>query len=590
MYSPPKGYRLPKQPYARFGYSSSLTFLPVLIGCMSWLLPSTSAVPPIPAFDPTKFGGSLLWIDANNAFTTNTGNGTPCSACTDRSPNGCTITEVTPGNGPLRMDPSGRRGTEFIRWNNSQSLQIINTVLDAVGTGPPKAFTMGLVFHPSSTAATYMGGYGNTGNFVNYALPQMNNQVLNWRRADPTNPDNVSPLTSIPIGLFPIVLLIVHTPDGISPGVGALQLYVDGTAYGAPLAFPWSTTAVKNIYTIGSIRTTVDTIQSVMRIRHYTFNAVKFTASDVINYTSSAANEIGTDGVRLNWKKGVPQSATFGKGNNSSHVVAVVGDSQAGAFQTTGTYTSLYAGTKNQAYAMFPDGNMAPMVSLPLNDPTDAMPVLQDSSTSGTMDPWTRAADYLTAHGMTKNIFFAPSYIASLLVDGTSGNRMNLNLATVPPPLNEANGRLMSYLDAVLLKVPNPDLVFYFLFGGTHALNPPFQGGTVANLTTGYNAILNFYNTKYAAFFSKTQHFMIGIEPVSSPTDTSTFPPSTWANMRTALINLVASRSDCVAVPYPEGPFAADGLHMLSGSNAPGAETGKFGLGVRYAAADLAAI
>ncbi len=523
----------------------------------------------------------LFWLDSE--YTTNAGPNTPCSPCSNRAPSSVSLfTESSPGNGPLRLDATGRRGTQLLSWQNAQTLQLIDTAVNTLFSGAAKDFELCWVFQPTSTQASYEGGAGNTTNFVDffYLLRDSIQQLFYWRSADPSNPDTVTPLLTTPQGMFPITLRLTHTA-----ATHLLQMTIDHVPVGPPISFPWSNSSAKNIYTIGSIRTTVNSIQGYLRIRHHMLYGKAFTPTDGLNFDNWAANEIGTNGVRLNWKGGYTQSATFGRGTNTTHVVAICGDSQGTAYACTEFYVSKYAGTSDQAYALFPDGNVAPMTGTPLNDPTDAMPMIQDSAPSGTMDAWTRAADYLIDNGPATNNLFMNSCLASCLVQGTSGIMLNSGLTAVPPPIDQPYGRLWYYLTEVL-KAPNVDLVFYVLNGEPHAAEPPFQGATVANLVTGLHAFLDRLNVVFAPFFTKTIHFIIGQPPVTPATDYAAH----WPEMRQAIADVVAARPDCLMTTYPNGPRDAQMLHIINGVNTPGAETGKLGIGVGFAMADLARV
>lgn len=538
-----------------------------------------SGVPsgPPPPFAPTDISNMLLWLSADSV--TDSGPGTNVSAATDQSPNGAAIVEGVSGQGPTHLAASGRRGKKLLQWSGSTStLRSTNAALLALGTGAAKDFTLVWLLQPINTTTTYIGGWGLTSNFNNFCAVRRGNASLLWEitRRDPTN--NTTPnLDPTPKGFVPQVLTIEHDATAHT-----IQAKIDGVAIGSPVAFPWASSAARDIYTIGSLYAQSETKTAYFRLRHHFVFAKKLTPTESQNLHDWCATEIGATGIGLKWKRGFSQSASFGTGSNSTRVIAIVGDSQGCGREPSSTYTSVYAGTGNAAYALFPDGNVDALSSQHLVDPTDVVGGMYADGGAGVTDPWIRMADRLRELGETRNIL-----VVNCCRGGTGSVEWSTSLGASPPAPNTAFGAAY-YRIREALQAPGSTLEMVIVNGGVNAAEPPTPAAsTVANISIQWRQVIDAFYAKFSAFITKTEWITWARPPATAAT-TSGYGGN-WTAMRTAISDFCAGAADVGMIDDPDGPFIDTDTHLGKGSNTSGSETGLMGIGVRVANARWAA-
>lgn len=524
------------------------------------------------AFSPLDVSNLLLWLDSTQ--TTNTGDGTAMTAHTDRGPNAASVVEGSSGSsgtGPLRLDPgSNRRGVVLGNFS-ANSIKSTEANLVALGNGSPKDLTIVQVFQPTSNATSYRGGWGSTSATTQYLAIRRGatNYLDDVTRRDNTN--NSSVVVSGIEHLAPQVCVTVFDATAAT-----VTHYIDGVTTGA-VSVPRGTTST-NIWCMGCLPTGASpSIASAFRHRHYMVYGRKLTGPEVQSMTDWGGGEIGVAGIGLRWKGGYTASSTFGNGSNGTLVIGILGQSNDSGRGASG-YTSVYAGTTNQGYVLYSD-NYLDVASEPTAYPADVIGGAAADSTQAATSYVTRMIDRLRANGETRNII-----VVNCAIGGTTSANWNALATTSPPPINGSLGNAKHRISEAL-KAPNSKLMLVLGQGESNTVGT--AGSTVTDWTTHWGGICDHLNTYFAGKFDKTHHFVFRkLHQTAWTLSTST----NWADLRTAQDAIVAARSDAVIAQTHNGPFLlSDNLHVDTGSNTPGSETGLMRTGINIADAIWAA-
>ncbi len=511
-----------------------------------------------PAFSPSDISGLVSWFDSESGYNTDTGDGTATTAMTDRGSAGANMAEGGAGLGPLRLDPgSNRRGSRLVVYTAGKWARTANATLAAVPGNTPADFSVVQVYQPISNASSYRAGWGRTTTTTNYHTIRRGPNTYTNQVAQRDNVVNNSAgiTLGVPDGFMPQVAINVF-----NSGASTMQQYVDGAQIASVTLNRGAT--VLDQFAEGALPSSVPTLQSSFRRRHTLVYNRQLDAGEIEQITTWGCQQWGVTGTNMRWKSGSTEAATFGNGSGEWVIFACVGGSQGGGRGTTG-YTSVYAGTSDQSYCLYNDNNLAPIAE-PTSSTADVVGgQLQDNAGQVGTSAWTRFVDRLRELGETRNIMFV-----NIAASGITSAAYLSNLTTSPPAANSLSG-VAKYRLSEALKAPN-SVIGGIIFTQGEANSLPYLDGTVA-----WGSYADEMNTYFAGRFDKTTHFVFMNLAVTPWTSAN---PVDWAQVRTDIAALAAGRTDMVVAQWPSGPYTlSDNLHLETGSNSPGAETGLMG-------------